>query len=133
MNRAGRIPLHPEAFSHDGGFRRRTPRERSQAHLAFIRSLPCVVCGSRDGVQAAHLRAGNPVYGKRRTGLGEKPHDRFANALCRSCHAAQHKQDELAFWRSHGIDPFQVATSLFACSGDDEAAELVIKMARSKG
>lgn len=128
--RPGRVPIHPEAFSHDLGWRRRRPRQHGRDHLKFIRSLPCVVCGSRNNIQAAHIRMANPVYGKRHTGAGEKSSDKFCTSLCGHHHAEQHMAGEAFFWRRYGIDPFQVATSLFAHSGDDEAAELVIKMAR---
>lgn len=127
--RAGRVPIHPEAFSR---LRPRRPRRQSGDHLKFIRSLPCVVCLSRKNTQAAHIRAASPAYGKRHTGTGEKPSDRFATPLCADHHDAQHKGNELAFWQSHNIDPFATAAALFSCSGDDEAAEIVIKMARQR-
>lgn len=130
--RAGRVPIHPEAFSRDLRSRGKHPRARSGQHLTFIRTLPCLICGSRRNTQAAHIRAANPIYGKRHTGLGEKPSDRFCLPCCSDCHHEQHQGNELAFWQAHGIDPFQVAAALFACSGDEEAAELVIRMARAK-
>lgn len=127
--RAGRVPIHPEAFSR---LRPRQPRRQSGDHLKFIRSLPCVVCLSRKSTQAAHLRAANLGYGKREAGIGAKPSDRFCTPLCPAHHEAQHRGNELAFWASYNIDPFQIATALFACSGDDEAAELVINLARKR-
>lgn len=127
--RAGRIVPHPEAFSR---LRPRQPRRQSGDHLKFIRSLPCVVCLSRAKTQAAHIRSASLVYGKRGTGVGEKSSDRFCNPLCPEHHAEQHRGNELAFWQSYGIDPFQVATALYACSGEDEPAETIIRMARAR-
>lgn len=126
-HRAGRVPIHPEAFSLN---RQRQPRRQSGGHLKFIRSLPCVVCLSRKNTQAAHIRSASLAYGKRGTGVGEKPADKFSTPLCPDHHAEQHKGNELAFWQSYGIDPFQVATALFAYSGEDEPAETIIRMAR---
>lgn len=125
--RAGRIIRDPEAFSR---LRPRQPRRQSGEHLKFIRSLPCVVCSSRRNIQAAHLRSINLIYGKRESGIGAKPNDAYSLPLCSEHHEQQHKGNELTFWASHNVDPFKTAAALFACSGDDEAGELVVKMAK---
>jgi hypothetical protein len=135
-HRAGRIPLHPEAFSHDLRSRSKRPRQEMREHLNFIRGLRCLVCPSRNWlkIQAAHIRTPSPAYGKRSTGLGEKPSDTFVLPLCVNHHAEQHQGSELAFWARYGIaDPFAVALALFAATGDDERAELIIKQARICG
>jgi hypothetical protein len=129
-NIAGRVPIHPEAFSHDLGLKRKRPRVENAAHLAFIRKLPCLICASRN-VQAAHIRAGNPHYGKRATGLGEKPADHWTVPLCMAHHHEQHQGNEMEFWTRHGIDPFKLALALFVASADEEAGELVVKQARA--
>jgi hypothetical protein len=127
---AGRVPRHPEAFSHDLGIRRRRPRQESRDHLAFIRTLPCLICGSRK-VEAAHIRARSPAYGKRGVGAGEKPDDKFTVPLCVDHHQQQHAVNEMTFWTLVGIDPFAIALSLFGCSGDEDAGEMVVKQART--
>lgn len=129
-HRAGRIPIHPEAFSHDLGLKRKRPRLERDGHLKFIRGLPCLICGARKDIQAAHIRMASPVYGKRHIGAAEKSSDHWTLPLCQAHHALQHQGNELAFWQDYGIDPFKVALSLFASSGDDETAELILKMAR---
>lgn len=59
---------------------------------------------------AAHIRSGSIIYGKRSTGLGEKPHDRWAVPLNRSCHTRQHAfGSEVEWWNRHGKDPFHLA------------------------
>jgi hypothetical protein len=45
--------------------------------------------------------------------MAEKPSDCWAVSLCRSCHNKQHRQSELAWWASHGINPFDLAISLY--------------------
>jgi hypothetical protein len=131
LHRAGRVPIDREAFSRDLGIRRKRPRIENAAHLKFIRSLPCLICGTHRDVQAAHIRAANPHYGKRGTGLGEKSADHWTVPLCVGHHCLQHRSNEMEYWTMQAIDPFKVALALFASSGDEEAGELIIKEARN--
>lgn len=98
--------------------RLRDPRVECPAFLAFVRRHACCACGAPAPSQAAHLRMGNLEIGKRPTGIAEKPSDRWATPLCQSCHLdapdAQHNIGEPAFWRRVGIDPFNLATNLYA-------------------
>lgn len=126
---AGRLPIHPEAFTGPMSYKRKRPRVENTGHLKFIRSLPCCCCGKRP-VDAAHLRMAGPAYGKRDTGSAQKPDDRWTTPLCRQHHDEQHKGSEAAFWAAQGIDPFVLSLTLWGCSGDDEAAEAAIKGAR---
>lgn len=108
--------------------RGREPRAKSLSHLAFIRSLPCVLCGILP-VDPAHLRAGNPLYGKRPVGAGEKPDDIWTTPLCRKHHDEQHAGSEVYFWLHYGIDnPWALALALSAASiaGDLERAERIV-------
>ena len=92
----------------------RKPREQDAAFLAYVRSLPCTIC-RRPGCDAAHIRAAAPQYGKRYTGKGEKPSDKWAVPLCRDHHREQHGMSELSFWLRYGIaDPFALAIALHA-------------------
>jgi hypothetical protein len=93
----------------------RQPRVEDPAWLALVRKMPCLVCGYPHS-DPAHLRSGSRQYGKRQTGMGEKPDDRWVLPLCRTDHRAQHDRgDELAWWASKGIpDPFAVALALYA-------------------
>jgi len=91
----------------------RTPRIEHPAYLAYIRTLPCLVCGKSPS-DAAHLRSAARRYGKRLTGMGEKPDDKWTLPLCRKDHTAQHRENELAWWAGQGIvDPFAVAKALY--------------------
>lgn len=94
--------------------RQREPRVEDPAHLAYLRTLPCLVCG-RGPSDPAHIRAPAPHYGKRYTGKGEKPDDKWVLPLCRHHHDAQHRESELGWWAGMGIaDPFAVAVALYA-------------------
>ena len=97
----------------------RHPRVEDPAWLAHVRKLPCLVCHRPGPNDPAHIRSAAPQYGKRHTGFGEKPDDRWVTPLCRACHDEQHRHPELAWWASKGIaDPFAVAIALYASRAD---------------
>ena len=127
--RAQRIVMPPTAFSLGRGKKR--PRKEDTDHLEFIRRLPCLVSGSGFYVEAAHIRYGDQSYGKRETGAGEKPDDRWCVPLQRLAHEDQHKHGEREWWQSIGIDPLRVACALWGASGDEEAGRLIIANARA--
>jgi hypothetical protein len=82
------------------------PRERDEKHLAWIRTLPCCLCGASP-VDPAHLRVASINDDKRETGMGEKPSDKWVLPLCRRHHDEQHSMHEREFWSSYGVmDPF---------------------------
>lgn len=122
--KAQRKALKPRLFSpgiRSRSFRpegqgQRQPRERDNAHLAYVRRLPCAACGKPGPCDAAHLRSGSIQHGKRPTGMAEKPSDRWVTPLCRPCHTQQHSGNELAFWSALGIDPFALCIRLYADS-----------------
>ena len=128
---AFRIPRHPEAFSKSPVSKKRRPREHDDKHLAFIRTLPCVLTGKRP-VEAAHVRYADPAYGKRETGKSEKPHDKWTVPLSPEKHREQHDMNEREFWARHGVDPLRVAAALWASTGDDETAEVILREARQQ-
>jgi hypothetical protein len=103
-------------------------RKKSNGHLAYLRSLPCAVCG-RAGSQAAHVRYSDPRAGKPITGIGVRPNDAFAVPLCPACHADQHKHGERSWWGQKNIDPIFIALALWQASGDREASEQILRHA----
>jgi hypothetical protein len=107
--------------------RQRLPRQHNGQHLDFIRSLPCVCCGNNIETEAAHIRTPKLIYGKRPTGMQQKPDDMWTLPLCGRCHQAQHKSNEVNFWANQGINPWVMALSLFAATGDHETAQVVIE------
>lgn len=108
-----------------GEVRQRQPSIEDRKHRAFIKTLYCAVCGTWHYIDPAHLRAANLAYGKPFTGR-RKPCDRWINPLCRSHHYEQHAGKELAFWDRHGIDPFELASSLYAVTGNRDAALAIL-------
>lgn len=112
------ISLKP-GFKRSRSFRpegqgQRQPRERDNAHLAWVRRLPCASCGVPGPCDAAHLRMADVARGKRYTGKGEKPSDCWTTPLCRPCHEKQHQGSEAAFWSALNIDPIALCIRLYA-------------------
>ena len=126
---AFRVRRPEEAFT--VGKKQRSPRRRAEAHLAFIRTLPCAVCGKCGETEAAHVRYGDRRAGQRPTGMQEKPDDRFTVPLCAEHHRlknyAQHNFSEQLWWKRIGIDPVLLALALFGVSGDREAGAGIVR------
>jgi ERF superfamily len=82
-------------------------RYRDRAHLEFVASQPCLVCG-RQPCDAHHLRFMQP------RALGRRVSDEFAVPLCRTHHRALHRHgDEAAWWKSAGLDAGAIAHGLW--------------------
>jgi hypothetical protein len=82
-------------------------RYRDRAHLEFVGSQPCVLCG-RQPCDAHHLRFMQP------RALGRRVSDEFAVPLCRTHHRALHRSgDEAAWWKSNDLDPVTIAQRLW--------------------
>lgn len=127
---ASRIIRPDTAFS-VASTKQRRPRDRDEKHLAFIRTLRCCICGA-PGPDPAHIRSASSVHGKRETGGAEKPSDKWVVPLCRVHHDQQHSINEIKFWATYGVDPFGLALSLYAHSGDDELAESILNANRPR-
>jgi len=114
-----------------GSLRQRLPRVEAPAHLKWIRTLPCLITGRRTGIEAAHIRYGDHRYGKRSTGMAEKPDDRWSVPLHHSVHrtgpSAQHGVNERHWWDDRMIDPLMIAEELWRVSGDDDLGFATIR------
>lgn len=108
----------------------RRPRQHSEKHLEFIRSLPCVVCGDDTTTEAAHIRFACESVGKRSVGKGEKPDDIWTVPLCGEHHRAQHRHGETAFWTTFQRDPIKIALALWAHTGVHEVGAHIARHAR---
>ena len=86
-------------------------RRRDKAHLRFVVSQPCLVCG-RQPSDPHHLQFAQP------RALGLKASDEFVVPLCRSHHRQLHQAgDEVAWWEDLDINALEIAKSLWAKSG----------------
>jgi hypothetical protein len=83
-------------------------RLRDKAHLKFVCSQPCLVCGRRPA-DPHHLRfAQHPA-------LGRRVSDEFTVPLCRVHHREVHRcGDESEWWTRCGVDPIAIASALWA-------------------
>jgi hypothetical protein len=86
----------------------REPRRyRDRAHLEFVASQPCLLCG-RQPSDAHHLRFMQP------RALARRVSDEFAVPLCRTHHRAVHRYgDEAAWWKAANIDAIGIADRLW--------------------
>ena len=112
----GKPPQAAPAAS--GGSGLMLPKERrlrAPAHLAFIRTQACLVCG-RTPSDAHHLRFLQP------RAMAKKVSDEFTVPLCRRHHQLlHHDSDEQEWWAAHGVDPVAIAADLWAESRDAPA------------
>ncbi|MGB9042280.1 MAG: Rad52/Rad22 family DNA repair protein [Pseudolabrys sp.] len=91
-------------------------RLRDKAHLKFVASQPCLVCG-RQRSDPHHLRFAQP------RAIGLKVSDEFTVSLCRGHHRQLHQTgDEKAWWESVRIDALEAACSLWEQSHPVESA-----------
>jgi hypothetical protein len=82
-------------------------RYRDRAHLEFVASQPCLLCG-RQPSDPHHLRFIQP------RAMGRRVSDEFAVPLCRTHHRAVHRHgDEVAWWTSAGLDAGAIAHRLW--------------------
>lgn len=107
-------------------------RERDNAHLAFVRRLPCVATYIETGrlvygCQAAHLRLQSAAYGKTEGGQ-RKPSDCWVTPLSAEQHRIQGEvKGEVRFWGDLGVDPFVLCQRLHSVSGDEAQALAIIR------
>src|SRR5262245_51967635 len=82
-------------------------RLRDKAHLKYIASQPCLVCG-RQPSDPHHLRFAQP------RALGLKVSDEFAVPLCRGHHRQVHQVgNEIAWWEDLTIDALEIDKGLW--------------------
>jgi len=106
----------------------KTPRKHDEAHLSFVRLLPCCICGDATMTEAAHVRYGEPRAGKRPTGMGEKPSDCWTIPLCNKHHREQHEfGNERLWWMKQSRDPIFIALALYNVTGNHERGVQIIE------
>jgi hypothetical protein len=115
----------PDPLKFSGGKETTLPlgfpkRHRDRAHLKYVTTQPCLMCGRRPS-DAHHLTFAQP------RGLGLKVSDEFTVPLCRLHHRAVHQSgSEAAWWEDLEIDVVEIAKGLWEQSlakGRGEPAE----------
>jgi hypothetical protein len=82
-------------------------RLRDKAHLKFVASQPCLICG-RQPSDPHHLRFAQP------RGIGLKVSDEFTVPLCRGHHRQLHQAGtEVTWWENLQIDALAIAKDLW--------------------
>lgn len=95
---------------------------RDKAHLDFVRSQSCCVCGRVPRSAAAHIRFSDAAAGAVNPGMQRRPCDSKTVPLCDpGCHkeapGSQHDGNEREFWERVGLDPRVIAARLWIESG----------------
>jgi hypothetical protein len=82
-------------------------RLRDKAHLKFVASQPCLVCG-RQPSDPHHLRFAQP------RAMGLKVSDEFTVPLCRGHHRQLHQAgNEAAWWEDLQVNVLEIARGLW--------------------
>jgi hypothetical protein len=82
-------------------------RHRDKAHLRFVASQPCLLCGHQPS-DPHHLRFAQP------RALGLKVSDEFTVPLCRGHHRQLHQAgDEGAWWDNLHVNALEIAKGLW--------------------
>ena len=102
-------------------------RKRDEKHLAFIRTLPCIICGDNTSTEACHIRMSDARIAKPATGIAIKPDDKYVLPMCGAHHRDQHKMSERRFWEQQNIDAVLVALAIYSVSGDAEESEAIMR------
>lgn len=126
MSMAHRFLPVETAFVASRGQKR--PKRDTPDHLAFVRTLPCIVDNDRcfGDTQAHHVRYTDLRFGKRDLGR-ERPDDCWTVPVCLYHHDIVHAAGEPKFWRKIGVNPLIVALALFVNSGDVDIAMEVLR------
>jgi DNA recombination protein Rad52 len=92
-------------------------RLRDKAHLKFVASQPCLICG-RQPSDPHHLRFAQP------RAIGLKVSDEFTVPLCRGHHRQLHQAgDEVGWWEDLQINGLEIARGLWEQSHLKSATE----------
>jgi hypothetical protein len=82
-------------------------RLRNKAHLRFVASQPCLICG-RQPSDPHHLRFAQP------RAIGLKVSDEFTVPLCRGHHRQLHQAgNEIAWWNDLQVNALEIARGLW--------------------
>ena len=116
VNATAAAPLAPAAL--DGAVPNRIDKSqlvlaepkrlRDKAHLKFVASQPCLICG-RQPSDPHHLRFAQP------RAIGRKVSDEFTVPLCRGHHRQLHQAgNEEVWWAARNITALAIAKDLWA-------------------
>jgi len=103
---------------------------RDKNHLAFVRSLPCLISNHECGgeTQACHIRRGTDGS------MGVKPSDNYTIPLCHVHHTLQHNKGEITFHYTYIKGGFEAAIAcanhIYKHTGDRVKALQAMAMVR---
>ena len=93
-------------------------RLRDKAHLKFVASQACLICG-RQPSDPHHVRFAQP------RAIGMKVSDEFTVPLCRGHHRQLHQAgNEVTWWEGYRIRPLEIAKGLWEQTHPQSAAAM---------
>ena len=101
-------------------------RRKDDKHLAFLRTLNCIICGDNTSTEACHIKMADARVAKRIASSSLREDDRFCLPMCGAHHREQHSMGERKFWQGYGIDAVLMALAIYSVSGDAEEAERIM-------
>ena len=114
--------------------RKRIDEGKDETYLRFVRSLPCVITGVTDGIEAHHLTVGRERMAKREDDSLALPLNTFMH---NNGNDALHHIGERNFWNRWGVNPFHLCQELFDYythkGADYRVAANLIKQHRDMG
>jgi hypothetical protein len=100
---------------------------RDKAHLKFVASQACLVCG-RQPSDPHHLRFAQP------RAIGLKVSDEFTVPLCRGHHRQLHQAgNEVAWWKALNIDALPLARQLWEQTRPNQKQENINEPVADRG
>jgi hypothetical protein len=103
----------------------------AEKHKAFIRGLPCTICGNPIETEWCHVRYADARAAKHETGFNNRADIVWTLPLCSRHHREQHAMNERAFWFRYSMDPIFICLALWRVSGNHELGEKILEAARS--
>ena len=100
------------------------------SHLDNLRQCPCCVCFASPRSDPHHLKSGT---GER--GMGQRSTDKWAVPLCRHHHnevEAAGTRREVSWFASFGVEPHELAMSLWMARGDIQRIKKLLKQPNHK-
>lgn len=110
----------------------KAPPVKRPSYLSWIRTLPCVVTGTRP-VEAAHLSMARPDMGHYGKGKSQKASDSWCLPLCPDEHRRQHDIGEKKYWFLQHQDPHTLCLVLwrlwsdYGSSATEHAERIIMK------
>ncbi len=91
----------------------KTLKMRSNKHLAYIRTLPCIIHNKGEHCNGLPVVAHHLTHVNDKGGMGLKTGDNYTIPICWLHHQTLHSMGESKFWKRWGIEAEKEANILW--------------------